>query len=130
MLESQKNTSLNSYPFQSAKSSPTMKILETVPEFLDKYRLTKNLPACISNSGNEHEIYYGVSTRTIVGLSNPAGPLYATLPRYLVVGANDPKIRLMAPVLPKVAEAGAVTIDTEGGNTSNNIGITKEVRTA
>ena len=53
---------------------------------------------------------YGVSTRTIVGFGIPTGPLYATEPRYLVPVVRPLKVRLIAPVVPMVAAAGAVTV--------------------
>ena len=53
---------------------------------------------------------YGVSTRTTVGFGNPAVPPYATDPKYLVPGARPLNVRLIVPVVPCTATAGAVTV--------------------
>src|SRR6185436_11888676 len=52
---------------------------------------------------------YG-STRTMVGLGIPVAPLYATLPRYFVPGVRPENVRLIAPDVPNVALAGALTV--------------------
>src|SRR5258705_3924301 len=51
---------------------------------------------------------YG-SMRTMVGFGNPVMPPYATDPRYFVPGANPVNVRLIVPVAPSVAVAGALT---------------------
>src|SRR6185369_1439645 len=52
---------------------------------------------------------YG-STRTIVGFGSPAVPPYATEPRYFVPAVNPLNVRLIVPVAPFVAAAGALTV--------------------
>ena len=52
---------------------------------------------------------YGVSIRTIVGFGRPAVPEKDTEPRYFVAGANPLNVRLIVPVVPAVADAGALT---------------------
>src|SRR5690348_5541106 len=52
---------------------------------------------------------YG-STRTMVGFGMPAAPAYATEPKYLVPVVRPLKLRLMAPVWPRTAVEGAVTV--------------------
>ena len=67
---------------------------------------------------------YG-STRTIVGFGIPAAPEYATEPRYFVPGARPLNVRLIVPLAPSVAEAGALTVmlpaGAEPSNHENNV---------
>ena len=51
----------------------------------------------VSNLENELELYQGVFTLTTVGLGKPAVPLYATVPRYLVLAAKPLKDKVMEP---------------------------------
>ena len=46
----------------------------------------------------------------MVGFGSPVLPPYATEPRYFVPATSPEKVRLIAPVAPSVALAGALTI--------------------
>ena len=72
---------------------------------------------------------YGL-TRTIVGFGSEAAPEYATDPRYFVPGVRPENARVIVPVVPIVAEAGAVDRHVPGIGGSERPRELREARSA